>query len=408
MPIHPVLALESAVQLTGDRFPLQSPPMTADPRAFIPIDTDEALARAARLWAGAPFVGLDTEFIRTNTFFHRLGLIQVSDGRTSWLVDPLAARDLSPLAEVFRSPGIKILHSASEDMEVFYRALGVVPEPLFDTQIAGALAGAGAFLSYQKIVALYLGVELAKEETRTDWLARPLSAAQLAYAAEDVAYLIPLYERLTAVLSELGRLTWAFEDSAALLDTSRFDEDSAAAYLRVKGAGRLDRRQLAALQGLAAWRDREARRRDLPRSFVVKDDLLLTLANRRPKDAKDLERLPSCDSRQAARDGAVWLRLLEEAAARPEGELPARLSGKPPSPAVRDLEARLRDRVREKAAALNIPPEVLASRRVLDSLMRLTVEKAGPRLPRELLGWRREVIGEDLLREILAVTPAEE
>jgi ribonuclease D len=382
--------------------------MTADPRAFIPIGTDEALARVARLWAGAPLVGLDTEFIRTNTFFHRLGLIQVSDGRTSWLVDPLAARDLSPLAAVFRSPEVKILHSASEDMEVFYRTLGVVPEPLFDTQIAGALAGAGTFLSYQKLVALYLGVELAKEETRTDWLARPLSAAQLAYAAEDVAYLIPLYEKLTASLSELGRLTWAFEDSAALLDTSRFDEDAEAAYLRVRGAGRLDRRQLAALQGLAAWRDREARRRDLPRSFVVKDDLLLALAARRPKDAKDLERLPSCDSRQVARDGAVWLRLLEAAAARPEEELPPRISGKPPSLAVRELEARLRDRVREKAAALDVPPEVLASRRVLDALLRLTVGKADPRLPRELLGWRREVIGEDLLSEILAMAPDEE
>jgi len=381
--------------------------MTADPRAFIPIDSDEALARAARLWAEAPLVGLDTEFIRTNTFFHRLGLIQVSDGRTSWLVDPLAVRDLSPLVEVFRSPGIKILHSSSEDMEVFYRALGVVPEPLFDTQIAGALAGAGAFLSYQKIVAAYLGVELSKEETRTDWLARPLSAAQLAYAAMDVAYLIPLYEMLTAALSELGRLTWAFEDSAALLDTSRFAEDSEAAYLKVKGAGRLDRRQLAALQELAAWRDREARRRDLPRSFVVKDDLLLALASKRPKDAKDLERLPSCDSRQAARDGAVWLRLLEAAADRPEGELPARLSGKPPSLAVRDLEGRLRDRVREKAAALDIPPEVLASRRILDALMRLTVGNADPRLPRELLGWRREVIGEDLLREVLAMPASE-
>ncbi|MFY9823784.1 MAG: ribonuclease D [Thermoanaerobaculia bacterium] len=376
--------------------------MTADPRAFIAIDSDEALARAARRWAEAPLVGLDTEFIRTNTFYHRLGLIQVSDGRTSWLVDPLVARDLSPLAAVFRSPGIKILHSASEDMEVFYRALGVLPRPLFDTQIAGALAGAGASLSFQKIVALYLGVELAKEETRTDWLARPLSAAQLAYAAEDVAYLIPLYEKLTAALGDLGRLTWAFEDSAALLDTSRFDEEPEAAYLRVKGAGRLDRRQLAALQGLAAWRDREARRRDLPRSFVVKDELLLALATRRPKAAKDLERLPASDSRQVAFDGGVWLRLLEEAAARPEEELPPRLSGKPPSAAVRELEARLRDLIRDKAAALNIPPEVLASRRVLDALLRLTLGKADPRLPRELQGWRREVIGEDLLREVLA------
>ncbi len=157
-------------------------------------------------------------------------------------------------------------------------------------------------------------------------------------------------------MSGLGRLAWAFEDSATLLDTSRFAEDSEAAYLRVKGAGRLDRPQLAALQGLAAWRDREARRRDQPRSFVVKDELLLALASRRPKDVKDLEKLPSCEPRQAARDGAVWLRLLEVAAARPEEDLPARLSGKPPSQAVRELEVKLRDRVREKAVSLNIRP----------------------------------------------------
>ncbi|HEX4962433.1 MAG TPA: ribonuclease D [Thermoanaerobaculia bacterium] len=381
--------------------------MTADPRAYLAISTDEGLADAAQRWAEAPLLGLDTEFIRTNTFYHRLGLIQVSDGGTSWLVDPLKARDLSPLAAVFRSPGTKILHSASEDVEVFYRALGVVPEPLFDTQIAGALAGAGAFLSYQKLVASYLGVELAKEETRTDWLARPLSAAQLAYAAEDVAYLIPLYERLTAELSALGRWAWVFEDSAALLDTSRFGEDSEGAYLRVKGAGRLDRRQLAALQALAAWRDREARRRDLPRSFVLKDDLLMALASRRPKNDKDLKRLPAFDARQAERDGGVWLQLLGEAAARPEEALPPRITGKPLSPAVRDLENRLRDLVKERAAALNVPPEILAPRRTLDALLRLTVGKPDPRLPRELLGWRREVIGEDLLREALAVTPAE-
>ncbi|MFL6196378.1 MAG: ribonuclease D, partial [Thermoanaerobaculia bacterium] len=127
--------------------------MTGDPGAFTLIDSSPALAQAARRWAAAPVLGLDTEFVRTNTFYHRLGLIQVSDAEASWLVDPLAARDLTPLAEVFRSPGVKVLHSASEDIEVFYRALGVLPEPLFDSQVAGALAGAGAFLSYQKLVA---------------------------------------------------------------------------------------------------------------------------------------------------------------------------------------------------------------------------------------------------------------
>lgn len=376
--------------------------MTGDPREYTLITTDAALAEASRLWADAPVLGLDTEFVRTNTFFHKLGLIQISDGRTSWLVDPLAARDLTPLAAVFRSPGIKVLHSASEDMEVFYRNLGVLPEPLFDTQVAGALAGAGAFLSYQKIVAAYLGVELAKEETRTDWIARPLSAAQLAYAAEDVAFLIPLYERLRSDLDAQGRLSWPFEDSAALLDTSRFEEDSEGAYLRVKGAGRLDRRQLAVLRSLAAWRDREARQRDLPRSFVLKEDLLLALATRRPKVLKDLQKLPSYDPRQGARDAETWLQLIAEADALPEPELPPRITGKPLSPAVKDLENRLRERVRKTAAALNVPPEVLAPRRTLDALLRLTVGKDDPRLPRELAGWRREVIGEDLLREALA------
>ncbi len=380
--------------------------MTGDPRAYTPIRTDAALAAAAERWAAAPALGLDTEFVRTNTFYHRLGLIQVSDGETSWLVDPLAARDLSPLAAVFRSPGVKVLHSASEDIEVFYRALGVLPEPLFDTQIAGALAGAGAFLSYQKLVAAYLGVELAKEETRTDWLARPLSPGQLAYAAEDVAFLVPLYERLTADLSALGRLDWALEDSAALLDTSRFQEDDESAYLRIKGAGRLDRRQLGALQTLSSWREKEARRRDLPRNFVLKEGLLLDLAVRRPKEEHDLRRLPSFDARQAARDGATWLQLLEQAGERPDSELPPRITGKPFSPAAREIEGRLRDKVRERAAELNVPPEILAPRRALEALLRLNLGKSDPRLPRELEGWRRRAIGEDLLREARAAAPS--
>ena len=376
--------------------------MAGDVSTFTLIDTQAALDAAARRWAEAPALGLDTEFVRTNTFYHRLGLIQVSDGQATWLVDPLAARDLAPLVEVFRSPGVKVLHSGSEDMEVFYRALGVLPAPLLDTQVAGALGGAGSSLSYQKLVAAYLGVELAKEETRTDWMARPLSPAQLVYAAADVAFLIPLYERLTRDLEGQGRLAWAFEDSSSLLDTSRFEEDVEGAWLRVKGAGRLDRRQLATLQLLAAWRDREARRRDMPRSFVLKDGLLLDLSTRRPKDSRELQKLPSYDPRQGSRDGATWLQLIEQAEAIPESDLPPRLAGKAFSPEVRSLEDRLRELVRKRADALGIPSEILAPRRTLDALLRLTVGKPDPRLPRELEGWRREVIGEDLLREALA------
>lgn len=377
--------------------------MTGDSERYTLVTSETVLGEAARRWAGSPVLGLDTEFVRTSTFYHRLGLIQVSDGRSSWLVDPLAVKDLSPLVEIFRAPSVlKVIHSASEDIEVFYRAFGVLPAPLFDTQVAAALAGAGAFLSYQKLVAAFLGIEVSKDETRTDWMARPLSAAQLAYAAVDVIYLVPLYERLQVELSALGRYSWALEDSAALLDTSRFEEDLDAAYLRIKGAGRLDRRQLGALELLASWREREARRRDMPRNFVLKEALLLELATRQPKTARDLQKLPSFDLRQADRDAVTWLDFLAKNAERPESDLPPRISRAPYSPALRELEDRLRETVKRKAASLSIPPEILAPRRTLDALLRLTVGKPDPRLPRELDGWRREVIGEDLLREVLA------
>ena len=370
------------------------------------IGNDRALAEAARAWQGAPALGLDTEFVRERTFYHRLGLIQVSDGRANYLIDPLAVKDLGPLVEVLAAPGtVKVLHSASEDVEVFHRGLGTLPAPLFDTQVAAALAGVGASLSYQKLVAALFGQEIPKGETRTDWLARPLSAAQLAYAAEDVAFLLPIHRELEARLAELGRAEWAREDSAALLDTGRFEEDFDSAYLRIKGAGRLNRRQLGVLQVLAAWREQEARRRDLPRNFVLREALLLDLAIRQPKLAKDLQALPSFDAEQAARDGEVWLDLLRAALARSEAELPSQPDRVAFSPAVRDLEQRLRDRVREKAAELGLPPEILAPRRLVSSLLMNALTREEPRLPRELRGWRREVIGEILLQEVLAARP---
>jgi ribonuclease D len=371
------------------------------------IASGDALARAARDWAGAEALALDTEFVRERTFFPRLGLIQVADGKTASLIDPLAVADLAPFAAVLTQPGtVKVLHSASEDLEVFQRSLGVAPAPLFDTQIGAALAGFGAALSYQKLVAAVLGVELPKGETRTDWLARPLSPAQRSYAAEDVVYLLPVYERLRAELLSRGRLAWALEDATALLSgLTRLEEAPESAYLRVRGAGRLSRRQLGVLRALAAWRDREARRRDLPRSFVLKEDLLLALATRHPKAARDLERLPALDTRQAARDGATWLALIQEALERPEAELPPAPERLPFTPVVRQLEDRLRQLVAERALALTIPPEVLCARRNLGALLRSALVDPAPRLPRELSGWRREVIGEDLLAAVRAAAP---
>ena len=374
--------------------------MAVEREAFTLIQSDAELAEAARRWAEAPALGLDTEFVRTNTFYHRLGLIQVCDGSTAWLVDPLAARDLAPLAAVFRSPGVKILHSASEDIEVFYRALGVLPAPLFDTQIAGAFAGKGAFLSYQKLVAACLGVELAKEETRTDWLARPLSPGQLAYAAEDVAFLLPVYEQLCggaggarpALLGLRGLrraprhrpLRGGRRERLPADQGSRTARPPAAR--RAPGPGGLAREGGAPARPAAELRA-EGGAAPRPRHPPAAGGEATSSACRRSIPARRRGTAPPGSSSS------------EQAAARPEPELPNRLSGKPFSPAAREVENRLRDRVRERAAELDVPPEILAPRRTLDALLRLNVDKPDPRLPRELEGWRREVIGEDLLRE---------
>ena len=364
------------------------------------ISTGSDLERAAARWLEHGAVALDTEFVRERTYFPRLGLVQVADERGVDLVDPLAVPDLGPLRELLLAPGtLKVVHSASEDLEVFYRSTGVLPRPLFDTQIAAGLAGLTAGAGYQRLVTEALGVELFKGETRTDWLARPLSEAQLAYAAEDVAYLLPLYRQVRQRLSDLGRLDWALEDSQALLDESRFDPDPEEAYRRVRGASRLDRRGRGIQRTLAAWRDREARRRDLPRGFLLRDEVLLSLATRRPKTARDLQRLPNLDPRQAARDGSTWLDLVRRALEQPDGELPPEKPRLPSSPEIRALETALREIVRRRAAELGIPPELLASRRTLDAVLRSTFLDREPALSDDLRGWRREVVGEELLAE---------
>lgn len=371
--------------------------MTEPALTFERIARPDELKRAVARWRGAPALAIDTEFVRERTYFPRLGLIQVGDGEIASLIDPLALSDLSPLEEILDAPEtLKVIHSASQDLEIFFRVFGRFPRPILDTQEAAAVAGVGAGLGFGRLVADRLGVELAKGETRTDWTARPLSEAQLAYAAADVAYLMPLYGSLRAELEAQGRWEWALEDSAALLEAT-FDEDPEEAYRRIKGAGRLDRRGLGAVHALAAWREREARRRDLPRNMVLKEDLLLELARRRPKEPAELTKMPGAHRGLVARDGERWLAILSEVAALPESALPPLVERKKPAPAVEALEEKLRQRVRARATEIGIPPEVLASRRPLAALSRSAESTEPPHLPKELLGWRRSAIGEELL-----------
>lgn len=309
--------------------------------------------RAAVVLDQAPALGLDTEFVRERTWFPRPGLLQISDGREAWLFDPIALegepefRDW--LAGLLGGPAVKILHSVGEDFEVLELLSGVRPWPLFDTQRAAALLGWPLQMQLEKLAAVLLAVDLPGGLGRNDWTRRPLPEAWLRYAADDVIVLKAMHDELRQRLLARGRLEWLEEDCRRMIE--RKDTDSPA-VTRVKGAAGLDDEALERLSRLADWRDETARERDLPRSFVARDEVLVALA--RQPAAFDQAGVPK-------RHRAALQRLLDEPAsafARP-AELTV-LDGAQRS-RIKALQAGVRDLARE----LEVEPAVLASRRDL-------------------------------------------
>lgn len=368
--------------------------MTRLPEPIDWIDTPAGLALAAERWRAADALAVDTEFVRERTFYPQLGLVQVSDGVRCALVDPLAIEDLEPLRAVLADPDIlKVVHSPSEDLEVLYHRFGEFPRPLFDTQLAAALAGRDAAMSYQRLVRELLAIELEKGETRTNWLQRPLSPRQVEYAAQDVELLLPLYRELRAALEPAGRLGWVLEETRRLQDPARFLPPVEQAYLRFGSAGGLDRRQLAVLRTLAAWREQQARERDLPRNFVLRDAAVMALARRQPQRAADLAGIPDLPPKQAERLAETLLALVRAGRQVPPEEQPQRQGRGARDERGRELVDRMQERVRERAEQLGIAAPVLASRRELKLLLQRP-PAAGP--PQALAGWRWEAVGSDL------------
>ena len=357
------------------------------------ITRADELRRAAATWKQAEILAVDTEFVFERTYYPRLGLVQLATAGEIWLVDPVACGDLSALGDALTGPGLKALHSATGDLAVLFRALGTLPHPIVDTQVAAAFAGLGSGISYQRLVEAVIGKLLAKGETRSDWLARPLSPEQLAYAAEDVVDLEEVVLHLRERLSPLGRWDWVLADSARLLETARpLPVESAPDRLR--GLDRLPPADRTAAQALAIWRERDAIARDLPRRWVLDDAALYLLARYRPANREELEGIAGLEQRAVKRDGEAWLSILAEAARSPlEPRLPAR--GRP-SPRERHLADRLHRLVRRRAEELALPPELLASRRLVEEL---AADALAGRLElrRELAGWRRGVLGDELL-----------
>jgi ribonuclease D len=353
------------------------------------VTTAPALAELAAQLSAQPRIGLDTEFLRERTYRAQLCLLQVSAGDEAACIDPLALPEQSPLAAVLTAAApVKVMHASRQDLEVLLPVTGLT-HPVFDTQIAAALTGLPAQIGYAELVRRLLGRELAKSHTRTDWAHRPLSAAQLDYALDDVRFLLPLAERLEAELARLGRLAWLHEELAALADPRALSIDPECAWQRLKGLRDLDPARTRLARALAAWRERNAISHDRPRGWILDDQVLREIVLRVPRTAEALAAIPEMPAGLVKRRGAELLACISAAEVpEPPPPLPARAR---PDPLKNALLKKLAALSQATAAELNLAPEVLATRRDLEQLA------DGRRDGALLSGWRRTVIGERLL-----------
>ncbi len=365
------------------------------------ISTSAELAEAAERWRGEPAIALDTEFVRERTFFPQLGLVQIADSTQSYLIDPLPISDLEPLHSILTNRDIvKVAHSVSEDLEVLYHRFGDFPDPLFDTQVAAALAGHDGSMGYRRLVAELFSVELAKGQTRTNWLRRPLTPEQKLYAARDVHYLLPAWEILSPALEETGRLAWVFEESWRRSDAARILPDPEQAYLRLNGTGRMNRRRLALARRLATWREQRARERDVPRNFILKESALLAIARNQPTSRTELEQIPDLGPRQRERLAERIFSMVREVQALPSSQLPDPIPTLPREERVKRSLNAMVEAVRRKAAELDVPPTSLASRRELKELLLAALDGELGSPPPPFDGWRWPLLGAELQQAI--------
>jgi ribonuclease D len=364
------------------------------------ITTPDALAAFCQTLRGAKVLAIDTEFVGENSYFPKLEIIQLATDAAAGVVDFPAVRELGPLFEVLYDPAVeKVFHAGTQDLEIFYTLSRRPLAPVFDTQVAAAFVGYGEATSYASLVERVTGRHLKKIHTVTDWSRRPLSPSQLAYAVEDVTYLLPVHAHLTERLKRLGRLEWVREEcrelegvpaKARVQDRDRFR--------RVKDRHRLVPRELGILRELAAWREEASRARNVPRLRVVADEILVEVARLAPTRVADLHTLRRLYPRVIERYGEAIVQAVRRGLDVPDGELPEIERGKPlrVKPGVPELlNAVLRARAEER----HVAPTLIATMRDLEILAHDPRREEALALPL-LNGWRREMVGNELL-EIL-------
>jgi ribonuclease D len=354
-------------------------------------DTAGLEALAAEL-ERAPYVAIDTEFMRDQTFWPKLCLIQAAGPDVEAIIDPLAdGIDLAPFYRLLAAKKVmKVLHAARQDIEIFHHQGGVIPEPLFDTQIAAMVCGFGESASYETLVRKLAKADIDKSARFTDWSRRPLSKRQLEYALADVTYLRLVYEALSKELQKTGRAEWVEEEEATLKDPATYQLEPSEAWRRLKPRSG-NKRFLAVLAGVAAWREREAQERDVPRNRILKDEALLEIAAHPPPDAEHLSQIRALPNGYAnSRAGKALMAAVKEALAGPPPEgmtTPERRRGPEPSQAALDL---LKTLLRLRATQFRVAPRLVAGSTDLERLAAGDDEGVAA-----LHGWRAEVFGHD-------------
>ncbi|MDB5446077.1 MAG: ribonuclease [Phenylobacterium sp.] len=360
-----------------------------------PITTTAELAGFCQKLKGQPFVAVDTEFMRETTYWPKLCLIQAAAPNAHAVIDPLAeGMDLEPFLEVLRDPSIlKVFHAARQDVEIFNN-LQAMPQPLFDTQVAGMAAGFGEQIAYDALVRQMLKIELDKSSRFTDWARRPLSDNQLTYALADVTHLAELYPMLRQRLEREGRLGWVTDEMTGLTDPANYDVDPENAWRRLRPR-RHTTKYLAVYKSVAAWRERTAQSRDQPRGRILKDEAIDEIATQAPTDAEGLDRLRSVPKGfSGSRFGPDLLAAVREALQDPEAYAPvidrARTVASPAAGAVVEL---LKVLLKARAEEAGVASKLIAT---VADLEQIANDDEAP--TPALKGWRREAFGEDALR----------
>lgn len=357
---------------------------------------DASLAACCQQWRTLSFIAVDTEFMRVDTFYPQAGLVQVSDGHTAWLIDPLCIDQWAPLAQVLEAPSVlKVLHACGEDLEVLLRLTGALPSPLFDTQLAAAYLNLGFSMGYSRLVQEVLGLELPKGETRSDWLQRPLADTQVRYAAEDALHLAELYTALKPRLSD-EKTAWVLDDGQELVNQLTRETDPRELYRDAKLAWKLAPAQLAVMRELCAWREAQARLRDVPRNRILKESSLWPLARYQPDNLTAMAKIEDMHPRTLRQDGEALIELIRAAASQPREQWPQVLPDPLPIEASGILK-QLRAVGQAEAAELGIAPELATRKKTLEALLRSGFPDGPYQLPDSLRGWRRERLGQKLL-----------